>query len=62
MENDATLLLKLPKGLKMALESCAADADLSTSQLIRKLIRDYVQNNYTGDLFKEERPRRKRSK
>jgi len=59
MENDATLLLKLPKGLKLALESCAADVDLSTNQLIRKLIRDYVGKNYVGDLFKEERPRKK---
>lgn len=59
MENDATLLLKLPKGLKSAIESCAADIDLSTNQLIRKLIRDYVAKNYIGDLFREERPRRK---
>ena len=51
MENDATLLLKLPKGLKLAIESCAADEDLTTSQLIRKLIRNYVDKNYTGDLF-----------
>ena len=59
MENDATLLLKLPKGLTLALESCAADVDLSTNQLIRKLIRDYVGTHYVGDLFKEERPRKK---
>lgn len=51
MENDATLLLKLPKGLKLAIESCAADEDLATSQLIRKIIRTYVDKNYTGDLF-----------
>ena len=60
MENDATLLLKLPKGLKLALESCAADADLSTNQLIRKLIRDYVAKNYTGDLFRVEKTPKKR--
>lgn len=59
MENDATLLLKLPKGLKLAIESCAADEDLTTSQLIRKLIRNYVDKNYTGnDLFKTEKKRK----
>lgn len=59
MENDATLLLKLPKGLKLAIENCAADEDLTTSQLIRKLIRNYVDKNYTGnDLFKTEKKRK----
>lgn len=59
MKNDATLLLKLPKDLKSALESCADDIDLSTNQLIRKLIRDYVGTHYVGDLFYQERPRKK---
>ncbi len=58
MENDAQLLLKLPKGLKMALESCAQDLDLTTSQLIRKLIRDYTDKNYKGELFAQEKKRR----
>lgn len=58
MENDAQLLLKLPKGLKMALESCAQDLDLTTSQLVRKLIRDYTDKNYKGELFAQERKRK----
>ena len=51
MENDTTLLLKLPKGLKMMIESCARDEDLTTSQLIRRLIRNYAEKHYKGDLF-----------
>ena len=51
MENDAQILLKLPKGYKIAIESCAADEDLTTSQLIRKLIKNYIDKNYKGDLF-----------
>ncbi len=58
MENDAQLLLKLPKGLKMALESCAQDLDLTTSQLVRKLIRDYTDKNYKGELFAQEKKRK----
>ncbi|MBR2209865.1 MAG: hypothetical protein IJ896_00090 [Fibrobacter sp.] len=59
MENDAQLLLKLPKGLKMALESCAQDLDLTTSQLVRKLIRDYTDKNYKGELFAQEKKKKK---
>jgi len=59
MENDAQILLKLPKGLKMALESCAQDLDLTTSQLVRKLIRDYTDKNYKGELFAQEKKKRK---
>lgn len=55
MENDTTLLLKLPKGLKIAIDSCAEEADLSTNQLIRKLIRDYTDKNYKGDLFAQDK-------
>ena len=58
MENDAQLLLKLPKGLKMALESCTQDLDLTTSQLVRKLIRDYTDKNYKGELFAQEKKRK----
>lgn len=58
MENDVQLLLKLPKGLKMALESCAQDLDLTTSQLVRKLIRDYTDKNYKGELFAQEKKRK----
>lgn len=55
MENDAKILLKLPKGLKIAIDSCAEDLDLTTSQLIRKLIRDYTDKNYKGDLFAQDK-------
>ena len=55
MENDTTLLLKLPKGLKMMIESCARDEDLTTSQLIRRLIRNYADKHYKGDLFAGEK-------
>lgn len=57
MENDAQILLKLPKGLKVAIDSCAEDLDLTTSQLIRKLIRDYADKNYKGELFAQEKKR-----
>ena len=58
MENDAQLLLKLPKGLKMSLESCAQDLDLTTSQLVRKLIRDYTDKNYKGELLTKKKKRK----
>ena len=58
MENDAQLLLKMPKCLKLALDSCAQDLDLSTSQLVRKLIRDYTDKNYKGDLFAQEKKKK----
>ena len=58
MENDAQLLLKMPKGLKLALDSCAQDLDLTTSQLVRKLIRDYTDKNYKGELFAQEKKRK----
>jgi hypothetical protein len=58
MEKDAQLLLKMPKGLKLALDSCAQDLDLSTSQLVRKLIRDYTDKNYKGDLFAQEKKKK----
>ncbi len=56
--NDARLLLKLPQELKDDFDACAADIDLTTSQLLRKLMREYVAKNYKGDLFAQ--PKKKR--
>lgn len=41
------------------LESCAIEQDLTSSQIVRKLIRDYVKDNYSGDLFAIEKPKQK---
>ena len=59
MENDDQILLKLPRGLKLAFQSCAENMDLTVSQILRKYIRDFVDKNYEGnDLFKSERKRK----
>lgn len=61
MEKEATEILniRIPVTLKRELESCAQDADLSSSQVVRKLIRDYVAKNYKGDLFLELKKEKK---
>lgn len=45
------MLIRLDEVLKEQLLSCAKDQDLSASQLVRKIIREYVKKNYQGDLF-----------
>lgn len=52
------LIIRIPVALKQMLESCAAEQDLTSSQVVRGLIRDYVKKNYVGDLFVEEKPKR----
>lgn len=58
-EPMTNLIIRIPEQLKRMLESCATEQDLTSSQIVRKLIRDYVKDNYIGDLFAEEKPKRK---
>lgn len=58
-EEQTNLILRLPVQLKKMLDSCSAEADLTTSQLVRGLIRDYVKKNYVGDLWQEEKPKKR---
>lgn len=56
------LIIRIPEQLKRMLESCADEQDLTSSQIVRKLIRDYVKENYIGELFAEEKPKKRTKK
>jgi len=58
-EPMTNLIIRIPVQLKTMLESCAQEQDLTSSQIVRSLLRDYVKKNYVGDLFTEEKPRKK---
>lgn len=58
-EPQTNLIIRIPTTLKQMLDSCSAEADLTTSQLVRSLIRDYVKKNYVGDLWQEEKPKKR---
>ena len=58
-EPMTNLIIRIPEQLKRMLESCAIEQDLTSSQIVRKLIRDYVKDNYSGDLFAIEKPKQK---
>ena len=55
MNNEpmTNLIIRIPEQLKMMLQSCADEKDLTSSQIVRGLIRDYCKANYVGDLFVE---------
>lgn len=57
-EPMTNLIIRCPVALKQMLDSCAQEQDLTSSQVVRALIRDYVKKNYVGDLFVEEKPKR----
>lgn len=57
-EPMTNLIIRIPVALKQMLESCASDQDLTSSQVVRGLIRDYVKKNYVGDLFVQEKPKK----
>ncbi len=59
-ENTTTLIVRIPVGLKRMLESCAEEKDLTSSQIVRNLIREYCKKNYVGDLFAQESSKKKR--
>ncbi len=59
-EPTTNLIIRIPVQLKAQLESCATDADLTSSQVVRKLIRDYVAKNYQGDLFIDIKNKKKK--
>ena len=59
-EPTTNLIIRIPVHLKAQLESCAADADLTSSQIVRKLIREYVEKNYQGDLFMDVKQKTKK--
>lgn len=58
-DEQTNLILRIPLNLKKMLDSCALEADLTTSQLVRGLIRDYVKKNYVGDLWQDEKPKKR---
>lgn len=61
-EPMTNLIIRIPEQLKRMLESCADEQDLTSSQIVRKLIRDYVKENYIGELFAEEKPKKRTKK
>lgn len=61
-EPMTNLIIRIPEQLKRMLESCADEQDLTSSQIVRKLIRDYVKENFIGDLFANEKPKKRTKK
>lgn len=61
-EPMTNLIIRIPEQLKKMLESCADEQDLTSSQIVRKLIRDYVKENFIGDLFANEKPKKRTKK
>lgn len=61
-EPMTNLIIRIPEQLKKMLERCADEQDLTSSQIVRKLIRDYVKENYIGELFAEEKPKKRTKK
>lgn len=59
-EPMTNLIIRIPERLKMMLQSCADEQDLTSSQIVRKLIRDYCKANYVGDLFVETVKKKKK--
>lgn len=57
-EPMTNLIIRIPVAMKQMLESCAAEQDLTSSQIVRGLIREYVKKNYAGDLFVTEKPKK----
>ena len=64
MNNEpmTNLIIRIPERLKMMLQSCADEQDLTASQIVRGLIRDYCKANYIGDLFVEQTKKKERKK
>lgn len=50
-ESESRLVLRLPQITKNQLETIAKKKDLTVSQIVRKLIREYVEKNYEQELF-----------
>ena len=48
---ESRLVLRLPLETKQQLETIAKKKDLTVSQIVRKLIREYIENNYDQELF-----------
>ena len=50
-DDNARIVLRLPQATKNQLETIAKKKDLTVSQIVRKLIREYVEKNYEQELF-----------
>ena len=59
-EPTTNLIIRIPVQLKAQLERCAADADLTASQIVRKLNREKVETEYKGDLFMDVKQKTKK--
>lgn len=60
-EPMTNLIIRIPVNLKQMLESCAREKDLTSSQIVRGLIRDYTKKEFVGDLFMgEAKPKKKK--
>ena len=55
VKNDDVLPIRLPKELKKAFLNIADQKDLSASQIIREMIRRYLQDNSQMDLFSDKK-------
>lgn len=51
MEKDSSLTIRIPSDLKRSAEIVAELRDESLSQVIRRMLREYVKANQQGDLF-----------
>lgn len=55
MEKENTvLIIRIPVMLKKQLEKCALNSDLTSSQEVRKLIREYVRKNLDNELIQKQ--------
>ena len=52
MSDNTSLNLRLPSELKKAFEDACERNDLSASQVIRAMMREYVRQNAQGDLLR----------
>ena len=51
MSSEATIKARVPAELKTSFEAAAKANDLTASQVLRHLMKRYVQDNAQGDLF-----------
>lgn len=52
MTTDTVMNFRIPSELKKAFEDACAAQDITPSQILRKLIRDFIATNKQPDLFR----------
>lgn len=56
MSEEPMLRCRIPADLKKALERNAESRDLSVSQIVRQLVRDYLATQAQDELFPARKP------